>query len=230
MLKQTLAQMPLFRLLDAQAMVRLDGRCYWRRAAAKEWIIDLEEEGTDVFFVVAGQVRALIRAISGQSVILGDIQPGEFFGELAAFDGRPRSASIYAITDTTIARMPASVFREMVHEHADVCDQVLRLLTRRMRAILERVSEFSTLGVRHRIYSELVRLSRPDASDDRRAIISPPPFHAEIAARISTRREAVARELKVLERADLLLRRRGALVLTDVRRLVQMIDEAREAD
>jgi DeoR/GlpR family transcriptional regulator of sugar metabolism len=49
-----------------------------------------------------------------------------------------------------------------------------------------------------------------------------------MAARVSTRREAVARELKALERAGLLERRRGALVLTDPAALQRLIDAASE--
>jgi DNA-binding MarR family transcriptional regulator len=56
--------------------------------------------------------------------------------------------------------------------------------------------------------------------------VSPPPIHAEIAARVSTRREAVARQLNALERAGLIERRRGAIVLTDVDRLRRQVDEA----
>jgi CRP/FNR family cyclic AMP-dependent transcriptional regulator len=78
--------------------------------------------------------------------------------------------------------------------------------------------------VQQRIYSELIRLSRPSRSDSRGGIISPPPTHADVAARVSTHREAVAREMKRLERQGLLQRRGGALVLTDVPDLMQRLD------
>jgi len=71
-----------------------------------------------------------------------------------------------------------------------------------------------------------LRLSRPEGGNAGRAIISPPPVHAEIAARVSTRREAVTRELKTLERGGLIERRRGAIVLTDADRLRQLVEEA----
>jgi CRP-like cAMP-binding protein len=125
--------------------------------------------------------------------------------------------------------MPAAVFRNAVHSHPDVCDQLLALLAGQIRMLANRVNEFTTLAVRHRIYAELLRLARPAADQSSRAVISPPPVHAEIAARVSTRREAVAREFKALERADLIERRRGALVLTDPDRLQAMIDEATES-
>jgi CRP/FNR family transcriptional regulator, cyclic AMP receptor protein len=47
--------------------------------------------------------------------------------------------------------------------------------------------------------------------------------HADIAARVSTRREMVARELKALEREGLLTKRRGAFVITDVPGLLQRL-------
>src|SRR5271168_2951055 len=94
--------------------------------------------------------------------------------------------------------------------------------------LANRANEFATLGVRHRIYAELLRLSRPEPGNKSCAIIPPPPVHTEIAARVSTRREAVARELKALERARLIERRRGAIVLTDVDRLRRLVNEAIE--
>ena len=62
------------------------------------------------------------------------------------------------------------------------------------------------------------------------AVVSPPIAHADIAARVSIRREAVARELKILERAGMIERRRGTLLLTDIVHLQKMIDDASAAD
>jgi CRP/FNR family transcriptional regulator, cyclic AMP receptor protein len=53
-------------------------------------------------------------------------------------------------------------------------------------------------------------------------------MHAELAARISSHREAVMRELAKLERSGLLERRRGAMVLLDPVRLANLIEEADE--
>jgi hypothetical protein len=47
--------------------------------------------------------------------------------------------------------------------------------------------------------------------------------HSDIAARVSTRREMVARELKALERSGLLTKRRGAFVINNVPELLQKL-------
>jgi CRP-like cAMP-binding protein len=223
--RETLAQIPIMRTLDTKTVARLDTQCAWRHRGAKEWIIEHQEPSTDVYFLTAGAVRALIHASADRDVILADLKAGQFFGEMAAIDGKPRSSSIMAMTQSTIASMPASVFKQLLREHAEFNEQVMLMLVTRIRTLNQRIHEFSTLHVKQRICAELLRNSRPDPTTPRQAIITPPPPHAEIAARVSTGREMVVREFKALERAGLLIRRRGALVLTDVSRLMQELKQ-----
>src|ERR1700722_856863 len=166
---ETLAKIPLFRSLSADAIEKLDTRCSWRRVPCGQWLIDYQDASSDVFFVVSGAVRVVIQS-AGREVLLRQINAGEFFGELAAIDNSARSSGIVAITDVTIARMSAAVFRTLVHDHPDVCDQLLALLVGQIRMLANRVNEFSTLDVRHRIYAELLRLSRPEPGNKSCAI------------------------------------------------------------
>src|SRR5882672_11345502 len=227
---ETLRHVALFRSLADDEAHRLDTQCFWRGYEAKQQILGHGEGGTDVFFVISGVVRALIRGIGGREVILGDIRAGEFFGELAAIDGRPRSASVVALTRATAARMPAPVFREAIHRHPDSCDQVLELIAARVRLLDKRVNEFNSLDIKHRVVAELLRLSRPDRADRSRAVVSPPPLHTEIAARVLARREAVTRELNLLERTGVLERLREAFILTDVQAMLTQIHASESCD
>src|SRR5580692_9530194 len=172
---ETLAKICLFRSLSPENIQLLDTQCSWHRAARNQWIIDYQDPSNDVFFVVSGTLR--------------EINAGEFFGEIAAIDNKPRSSGILAITEVGYARMPASVFRTAIHTYPDVCDQLLELLAFYVRSMSNRVNEFTTLDARHRIYAELLRLSRPDAARPAQALVSPPPAHADLAARVSIRRE-----------------------------------------
>ena len=220
---ESLARMTLFRSLGTDAIRNADQACSWRRARAGEQILDYQSGGTDLFLVLRGHVRVTVITEAGE-VILRDIRDDEFFGEIAAIDGLPRSSAIVAVIDTTLARMTAPVFRKLVHAHPDVCDQLLLLLASQVRMLANRVNEHSTLSVAQRIYAELLRLARPAKGGKSEAVISPPPTHSELAARVGTRREAVTRELNGLERDGLLERRRGAIVVLDPARLRRMIE------
>ena len=138
---ETLARINLFRSLDAAKIELLDTQCFWQRAARNQWIIDYQDTSNDVFFVVSGTLRVKIQSVAGREVLLREINAGEFFGELAAIDNQPRSSGIFTVTDVTLARMPASVFRAAVHAHPDVCDQLLEQLAGYVRTISNRVTD-----------------------------------------------------------------------------------------
>jgi CRP/FNR family transcriptional regulator, cyclic AMP receptor protein len=217
---RTVARMPLFASLDGEEVRALDARCLWRKVAAGEWVIDYQAEGADVFFVFSGLARVVI-ATAGREMILRDIREGEYFGQYSAIDGKPRSAAIVAVTDTVVARMSAVLFWEAIHRHPGVREGVLKALVADARALNQRANEQANFDVRHRLCAELLRLSR--ATGEGRIVVSPPPTHAELAARISTHREAVTKTLSALERDGLIERGPAAIVLTDsagLRRIV----------
>jgi CRP/FNR family cyclic AMP-dependent transcriptional regulator len=220
---ETLERIDLLRSIDTKERVAFERRCIWRHAAAKEWLLEQGDIGTDIFFLTSGTIRVLITPSPDREVILADVNAGGYFGEMAAIDRQPRSAGILAITDATIACMSASTFREILHKYPDISEQLLKQLVARIRALDQRIDEFSSMHVKHRICAELLRRSRPDPTDQHRALVSPPPVHADIAACVSTRREMVVRELKVLERGGLLTRRRGAFVINNVPALIEML-------
>lgn len=147
---------------------------------------------------------------------------------MAALDLQPRSAGIVAVTDPVLAQMSAALFRRAIQEHSDVCDQLLSVLVGQIRSLANRTRETTGLSGRQRLRAELLRLARPVRDSQSQPVISPPPTHAELAARIGSHREAVTRELSAMEQAGLITRRRGAIALLDAKRLQRMVDQASE--
>jgi len=209
---RTLGHVPLFAGLGPEEIHDIDARCLWRKAAAGEWVFDYHSEGVDVFFVAAGLARAVIVS-AGREMILRDIRQGEYFGQYSAIDGKPRSAAIVAVTDTMVARMPAPTFWTLIHAHENVRERVLKGLVADLRAINLRASEQVNFSVRQRLCAELLRLSR--STGEGRVVVSPPPTHAELAARIGTHREAVTKTLSALEKGGLIERGATAIRLPD---------------
>lgn len=175
--------------------------CRWRRYAQNEQIIDSQSDSRDVFFVVKGMVRVVNYSLSGREVTLDNIGAGGYFGQLAAIDGSPRSANVMACEETVTAAMPPDHFSRLVSQHPTIGLAVMRELARLLRQSTDRIMDLSTLGANNRVHAELLRLARSDAGDGRRATISPIPSHSEIASRVSTTRETVARALGTLPAA-----------------------------
>src|SRR6478609_4784818 len=96
--------------LDSAEITALNLRCYWRRVQSNEWLIHQGHGGTEAYFLVDGAMRIIISTPGGSDVILADLKAGDYFGEMPAIDGQPQSAGIIAISDATVACMPASIF------------------------------------------------------------------------------------------------------------------------
>jgi CRP/FNR family transcriptional regulator, cyclic AMP receptor protein len=217
---ETLAHMPMFASLALADVRALDSRCFWHRVSVGEWVVNDHSEGTDVYFVLNGHLRGIVVA-PGHDLIVADIRDGEFFGSVSAIDGRPGIFGVRAITDTVMARMRAVAFREAIDRYPSVRAGVLATFTRAIRMFANRAIEHAHLHVRERLCAELLRLSRTSAKG--RVVVSPPPTHAELAARISTRREAVTKLLRALELEGVIARTPSALVLIDPHRLRSII-------
>ena len=192
---------------------KFERRCLWRRFEENETVVDYQDESSDVYFIISGEVRVLIRTPAGKEIILAEMRAGEFFGELSAIDGVKRSANVTALTRAELCIMPAPVFRDIIFASRTSCDKTLKLLSGRVRELNHRLAELSVLDLKHRLYSELMRLSHPRAGHPGERAVTPPPYHHILAARIGCRREQVTRELSSLTAEGIIEKTRGALVI-----------------
>lgn len=222
--RETLDAIDILRPLAPEARRALIARCRWKTWKPGEQIIDRETEATDVYFVVHGSARIVNYGLSGREVSFDDIPAGGSFGELAAIDGGKRSANVVAIDATTTAIMPAPTFLATLAEHPEVTLALLKRLARMVRMSTGRIMDLSTLGAHNRIYAELLRLARKSGIRDGTALLQPIPVHSDLAARVSTTRETVARVLSDLQRSGLLRREKNALAITDTERLSTMVE------
>jgi CRP/FNR family transcriptional regulator, cyclic AMP receptor protein len=218
------------RLLQGLASERLEilaAQCSWRRVEPGQLIVARNGRDRDVHFIVSGRVRVTTFSAGGRQVTFRDEDAGEMFGDLAAIDGRPRSADVLALDDVLVASLAPEAFRDWIATEDLVRERVLQRLAGLVRQLSERVIDLSTLGVQNRIHAELLRLARSSDAGATQVRLDPAPKHADIASQVSTYREQVTRELSALVKQGLLAKEGNALVLLDVPRLQRMVEEVR---
>lgn len=223
-----LDRIELLRPLSAGQRAAVARQCRWRRFAPDEQLIDHWAETRDVAFVVEGRVRVLSHSAGGREISFSDIDAGELVGEMSALDGRPRSASVVALEEgALIAFLPAKPFQTLVTAHPELAMAMMLRLCDKLRGATDRIMELSTLGANNRVHAELLRLARRASRQGASAVITPIPVHSDIAARVSTTRETVARVLSDLTRDGMLERRSDALVVRDLPRLELLVEDVR---
>ena len=223
-----LCNIPLFSSLDPEKGAQLAKECIWKEYEANELVIDIDEETSDVRFVISGLVRIISRLSIGKEVILGEMGPGDFFGELAAIDGETRSANVTTLYKSKLCIIPRNTFLKLITLSPEINLDVMKVLTQRIRTLNMRLAEQSFLQAKHRIYAELLRLSKPRLGHEGQRSISPPPTQRELADRIGTRREVVSRELNSLHKQGIFEKTKGALVIKNTSELQRRISDAWE--
>jgi CRP-like cAMP-binding protein len=224
--KKSLKQVAIFAGLKPETLRRLESRCRWHTYHPGKEIVAFRDTATDVYFLTDGLASVIIHSPTGKDVVYRRIKPGEIFGEFAAIDGEPRSASVEVLQPSTVATMSAWDFRNAIMDEPEIAMVLLRQLTAECRRLARRVLEFSTFAVRNRIQAELLRLAGGVQSTLEDAVIQPAPTHAVIASRVSTHREAVTRELSRLTQLGIIERQGADLIIKDVARLAEMLQEA----
>ncbi len=212
---RTLAGIGLFEDLDEAERHRLESHCTWRRYASGETVLERGSESSEVLFIIDGAVNILNFSLSGREVAYATLRAGDCFGELAAIDGKPRSASVVATEKTLVGVLTSQEFLIVLKEHAEVTFKVLQRLTSMVRMGDVRIMELSTLAATQRVYAEILRMAKPDAAVPDRWVIHPLPPLREVASRISTTRETVARALSLLYPTGMVRRRGKSLYILD---------------
>jgi len=216
----------LFGDLPAAVLSEIAKHCRVRRFAAGEHVVHLHDESSELFFVLEGKARVLLYSPSGREVSFRDLLHGEVFGELAAIDGGPRSASVMASVPTRLAVMTRRNFMDLVRAHPSVAEALLRHLVTLIRRYSQRVYELSAMSVEERIRMEILRLALEQRDGGNNVTLSPAPSLADLASLISTTREAVSREVSRLSRDGLVERHGRDLVVSDVERLSKLVEDS----
>lgn len=213
--------------LGEAELTALEHACRYKRFAAHEQVIDRESHTSDVCFVVRGRVRVVSYSLLGREITFDEVGAGGYFGELSALDGQPRSASVMAVEDSLIVAVPGVLFLKVLEEHPDMALSVMRRLAGVVRAADDRIMDLSTLAAHNRVHAELLRQARTHMTNGNVAKIEPIPVHSTLASRVSTTRETVARVLGDLARKGIVERTRDALLIHNVERLRDIVQEVR---
>ena len=101
--------------------------------AAGHVVIRQDEPGGTAYAIISGRVR-VIESVPDSPVemFLGELGPGEIFGELGVLRERPRSATVVTLERTRCVSIPAQDFMQMLRESSEMSLSLLRVLAGRL--------------------------------------------------------------------------------------------------
>ncbi len=214
-----LARVDILAGLSEVELREIEPLVHLRSYARRQVILADQDPTSDVLMILEGRVTVAVYGEGGREVSFRDLYAGASFGELAAIDAQPRSATVIAAEPTLVGTLTASDYRQALRRYPTMTDATLRRLAYYVRALSARITELA-YTVEVRVCAELERLARDAGVAEGRVVLRPSPRRGEIAARVNTTREQVSRIVSHLQQAGLVVQTRGALVIPDLAELV----------
>jgi CRP/FNR family cyclic AMP-dependent transcriptional regulator len=163
-------------------------------------LIRQNESATSVLLIEHGLVRVWVTTGDGRQLVLALRGRGELIGEMAAIAGRPRSASVTALTDITAVVVPSHVFMTILRDEPQFSVEMMRRLVHRVDESDRKRLETGMYAVPRRLARLLLELAdnhgRPADRGglEIRHILS----QEELGNAIGATRESVVRALRAL--------------------------------
>ncbi len=158
-----------------------------------------------LFILHRGMVKLYRVSPQGREVIIRVIENGETFNEVSVFDNGANPVNAAALGRCEVWHIPVDVFLQELEMCPQLMRNVIRTLCRRTRHLVQMVEELSLYRVTCRLARLVLQLSPEELHGGKRLT------QDEMAARLGTVREVVARALKELQRAGVLRLQRGRI-------------------
>ena len=220
--RQSLAGLPMFADMPGNVLEEIEEKCRWRDSRAGERIIERGQKSSDVYIILSGNAHVLNFSNSGRVVDYASLNAGDIFGELAAIDGQPRSATVVTRTPCQMAIIEGESFMDLVLKYPGVTSFVLKRLSSVVRTGDDRITDLSLLGAEQRVCLELLRMARPDPAYMKNLVIYPVPTQTLIANGIGVSRETVARIFGRLAKQRIIERKAKTLYIRDRDKLEEL--------
>jgi CRP-like cAMP-binding protein len=178
-----LARTHVRRLADGKALAT-------RGTPAEEWC-----------GVARGAVRISSVSLSGKQVTLTYAEPGTWFGDIALFDGLPRTHDADAHGETTLLVVRKPDFKELLTQHIELYDALLRLNCRRLRLMFDQIEDLNTRPLQARLAKQILLLARSYGIAQGEEIrVGLALAQEDLAQLLGASRQRVNQELKGFER------------------------------
>lgn len=195
---ESLRSIPLFSQATDADLELLSGYLIERRFPRNITVVEEGLPGDYMYVLREGRVKVTKLADEGREKILGFIDEGGFFGEMALLDRAPRVASVKTLKPVRLLALSRADFMTLLRKSPDLALAVIQELTRRLRDMDEQASSLSFQRVKERAKGIFVRLAH-DPADTEGHLVTPPLTHQQIADMIGTSRETVTRVVKDLK-------------------------------
>ena len=178
------------------------------------------DPGDSVMMVVTGRVRIGNSVAGGKEAIISYVDPGDIFGELAAFDGLPRSVDASASVPSEILVLGRRELLSVLETYPAATLPIVALMCERTRRLAAMLEDAMFLNTDQRVAKALLRLAEEHGTAGPGGVVIDVRINeTDLGFHIGVCREGVNRCVRAWRRAGIVGRERGRITIREPRRL-----------
>ena len=194
---ELIRRVPLFSMLTPSQAESVADAVIKRRFKRGELIVEQGKKSNALFIILTGRARVLTTDARGREVILANLAPGDYIGEMSLIDNEPHSASVRAEVQTDVLMLGRVEFARCLPENTSMAYAVMKGLVQRLRHADRKIESLALMDVYGRVARALIEASELDA--DGQAVIRDKVSRQDLAKMVGASREMVSRVMKDLE-------------------------------
>lgn len=100
-----------------------------------------EGDPPDAMYVIKSGKFAVVKTKQNSEIVLAEIGPGSMVGEMAFFDGKPRSASVKALKDSDVIALPYKALHAQFANFPEWSKAIMRTVNDHLRNANQRIKQ-----------------------------------------------------------------------------------------
>ncbi|RUO99718.1 MAG: Crp/Fnr family transcriptional regulator [Hyphomicrobium sp.] len=212
-----LARTPLFGSLDESSRKAVANELREAAYEPGQIIFSRGQTGSELHIVTKGRVRLSVLTSDGRELSFAHVEAPSIFGELAVFDGRPRSADATAVNKVETLMLSKASFVRLLGTQPSVGEAAVRFLAGRLRDADEQLEAIALHPIEARLARFfLAAVRQKDPAGKAETVSLPLPIsQSELALLVGASRPKVNAALGMLE-SEGAIERRGQQVICNI--------------
>jgi CRP-like cAMP-binding protein len=218
-----LESLPVFAGLAQASLLSLANAGKFVQVEKGQFIFFQSDPSEKVYIVRSGLVSIVLGSPDGREMVINEMRPGDFFGEVGVLTREPRSASAVVRKEGVLMELPRQAFLRILADEPILARRILEMTANRLRNSSQRESALAFLDAQARLARLLLQLEELEEQKTEKGYVTI--SQEELAQRTGQTRQTVAKALGRWRRAGWLITGRGHIMLLNHDALARLEQE-----